>query len=315
MPPRSLAVGVAAAAVTILSWAAFIVIARAMAYRSLTPADIVACRVAGAALVLLPWGALLAARRRRDGGGTWMGVSPLPGRLTLTLGVPGGVAYALLVYSGFLHAPAAHGAVLVPGMLPFFTAAWSVALLHESLSRTRLAGLAMILAGAALVGGASLLAAFAGGSTWRGDLLFLGAAATWSLYTVLCRRHRVDAVDATVAVTVFAALAYLPAYAAAVASGAADSRLGAAPWGEIAFQAAFQGLGSVVVSGITFMAMVQVFGPLRSTMLTALVPPLAALGAVAALGEPLGWNLVAGLALVTAGIVVGVRGASAPRAG
>jgi drug/metabolite transporter (DMT)-like permease len=308
MPARSLAVGVIAAAITILIWAAFIVIARAMAYRSLAPTDIVACRVAGAALVLLPWGVWLAARRRRDGARTWMGLSPLPGRLTVTLGLPGGIAYALLVYAGFVYAPAAHGAVLVPGMLPFFTAVWSVALLHESLSRPRLAGLAMILGGAVMVGGASLLAAVHGGHTWRGDLLFLAAAATWSLYTVLCRRHRVDAVDATAAVTVFAAVVYLPAFAAAAATGALHSRLATAPWSEIAFQVAFQGLGSVVVAGITFMAMVQVFGPLRSVMLTALVPPLAALGAVVMLGEPLGWNLSAGLALVTLGIVVGVRG-------
>lgn len=308
MPPPSRAVGAVAAVVTILIWAAFIVIARAMALRTLTPADIVACRVIGAALVLLPCGAWLVARRRSEGVRPWLGVSPLPMRLAVLLGLPGGVGYAVLAYSGFVHAPAAHGAVLIPGMLPFFTATWSVLLLHEALSRARLTGLAMILAGAALVGGASLFAALAGGHTWRGDLLFLGAAATWSLYTVLCRRHRVDALEATIAVTVFAALVYLPTWAVAVAAGLVDSRLHAAPWGEIVFQALFQGVGSVVISGTTFMLMVQAYGALRSTMMTALVPPLAALGAVLFLAEPLSWNLMAGLALVSAGIVVGVRG-------
>jgi drug/metabolite transporter (DMT)-like permease len=42
-------------------------------------------------------------------------------------------------------------------------------------------------------------------------------------------------------------------------------------------------------------------------MITALVPGLSALGAVWLLGEPLHWNLVAGLLLVTAGILFGVR--------
>ena len=42
----------------------------------------------------------------------------------------------------------------------------------------------------------------------------------------------------------------------------------------------------------------------------ALVPGLSALAAVALLGEPLGWNLVAGLVLVTAGILFGVRSAA-----
>ncbi|MEI7447856.1 MAG: EamA/RhaT family transporter, partial [Burkholderiales bacterium] len=93
------------------------------------------------------------------------------------------------------------------------------------------------------------------------------------------------------------------------ATGAIESRLATAPIGEMLFQAAWQGVGSVVVSGITFATMVRAFGPVRSTMLTALVPGLSALVAVAALGEPLGVNLVAGLALVTAGILVGVRAA------
>ena len=44
-----------------------------------------------------------------------------------------------------------------------------------------------------------------------------------------------------------------------------------------------------------------------STMITAVVPGLSALGAVLLLGEPLYWNLLLGLALVTVGIVFGVK--------
>lgn len=47
-------------------------------------------------------------------------------------------------------------------------------------------------------------------------------------------------------------------------------------------------------------------------MITALVPGLSALGAVVFLGEPLHWNLIAGLALVTGGILFGVRAAARP---
>jgi drug/metabolite transporter (DMT)-like permease len=42
-------------------------------------------------------------------------------------------------------------------------------------------------------------------------------------------------------------------------------------------------------------------------MMTAVVPGLSALAAVVVLGEPLHWNLIAGLVLVTIGIVFGVR--------
>ena len=68
-------------------------------------------------------------------------------------------------------------------------------------------------------------------------------------------------------------------------------------------------MGSVVISGITFTKMIQYFGPVRSTMFTAIVPGSSALGAVYFLGEPLSWNLWVGLALVTCGILFGVRSA------
>ena len=63
----------------------------------------------------------------------------------------------------------------------------------------------------------------------------------------------------------------------------------------------------MVISGITFNLMIRHYGPVRSTMITALVPGLSALGAVALLNEPLTLNLIAGLALVTGGIMLGVR--------
>ena len=73
-------------------------------------------------------------------------------------------------------------------------------------------------------------------------------------------------------------------------------------------------LMSVVVAGVTFTRMVQYFGPVRTTMITALVPGLSAFGAVFLLGEPLYWNLAAGLALVTLGILFGVRAVPATAA-
>jgi drug/metabolite transporter (DMT)-like permease len=315
MPMHPRAVGIAAAVATIAIWTAFIVVARAMALRSLTPWDILLCRILGAALVLVPWGWWIVRRRRAAGGtaASWLGVSPLGARVTLVCGLFGGIGYGVFAYAGFVHAPAAHGSVLLPGMLPLWTAVLSVVLLHERLVPGRVLALAMILGGGALVGGASLLRAFDGGDVWKGDLLFL-AAFCWSTYTVLMRRERLDPVEATIAITVFALIAYVPTYAALALAGIVESRLASAPIAEILFQAVWQGVGSVVISGITFATMVRTFGPVRTTMLTALVPGLSALTAVAVLGEPLGPTLLAGLALVTAGILVGVRASRVPAA-
>jgi drug/metabolite transporter (DMT)-like permease len=85
------------------------------------------------------------------------------------------------------------------------------------------------------------------------------------------------------------------------------SNLGTAPWQELVFQSLYQGIGSVVISGISFNMMVRHYGPVRSTMMTAVVPVLSAISAVVLLNEPMHWNLMAGLALVTCGILFGVR--------
>ena len=151
------------------------------------------------------------------------------------------------------------------------------------------------------------LTAGMGGDVWIGDLLFIAAAFCWSAYSVIVRRYGLDAVRATMAITAFALVSFVPAYALLVNLYVLPSQMAQADWSEIVFQAGFQGVGSVVISGITFTQMIRTFGPIKSTMITALVPGLSALGAVVFLGEPLSWNLWAGLALVTGGILFGVR--------
>lgn len=258
----------------------------------------------------MPWGAWLVmqqARRSDPSAGSLFGLSPASLRITATAGAFGGLAYALLAYTGFFYAPATHAAVLMPGSLPLWTAVLAAIVLHDRITTARALGLALIVVGDLLVGGASLLHALEGGQIWKGDLLFMSAAFCWACYSVVVRRHGLDAVRATIAITVFAFVTYVPVYALLAAAGVVASRLDSAPVGEIVFQMLFQGVGSVVISGITFTRMIQYFGPVRSTMITAVVPGLSALAAVVFLGEPLHWNLIAGLLLVTAGILFGVQ--------
>ena len=312
LSPR--AVGISAAAITIFIWTFFIVIARATTDpargATMLPLDIVMARIIGAALVLLPWGWWLVRRDRQQGNqqvSSLFGFSPLPLKITVLIGLFGGVLYGMLAYSGFVYAPAAHASVLMPGSLPLWTSLLAVVILREHLTRNRIISLLLIVAGDLLVGGSSLLKAFEGGEVWKGDVLFMVAAFGWSAYTVMARKFALDAVRATIAVTVFAAMTYIPVYGVLMATQSIPSKFLSAPVGDILFQMIFQGVGSVVISGITFTKMIQYFGPVRSTMFTAIVPGSSALGAVLLLGEPLSVNLWAGLALVTVGILFGVR--------
>lgn len=311
LSPRT--IGTSAAVITVLIWTSFILVARASADPArgglLTPLDMAYCRIVGAALILLPWGAYLVRqdRARSLTGTSWLGLSPLSRRVTVSVGLFGGLLYAMLAYSGFAYAPALHASVLLPGSLPLWTALLAAWLLRDHITPARATGLALIVLGDLLVGGLSLLRAFEGGQVWLGDLLFMSAALCWATYSVLARHHGLDAVRATIAITTFAAVTYVPVYSALALTGVVQAQIFTAPLSEVLFQASFQGWGSVVISGITFTQMIRYFGPVRSTMITALVPGLSAIGAVLILGEPLHWNLVAGLLLVTAGILFGVR--------
>ena len=303
------AIGLIAALVTILIWTSFIVIARASASHNLLPLDIAFLRILGAGSVLLPWAWWIMRPQRHAGEnvGSLLGLSPLPIRITIIGGLFGSFIFSMLSYSAFFFAPAAHGSVLMPGSLPLWTTLMAWIMLSQSISKVRAIGLACIVLGDLLVGGSSLLKAFDGGEVWKGDLMFMCAACCWSFYTVLVRREGLDAVRATMAVTAFSCVSFLPLYALIAWLGLIPSHLGTAPWEELVFQALFQGIGSVVISGISFNMMVRHYGPVRSTMMTAVVPALSAISAVILLNEPMYWNLMAGLALVTCGILFGVR--------
>ncbi len=313
------AVGVLAAVVTVVIWTSFIVIARASADPArggvLNPFDIVYARIVGASLILAPWGWWLVRRDRatQAWAGSLLSLSPLPLRQTLAAGFFGGLLYAMLAYSGFVYAPAGHASVLMPGSLPLWTALLAMAFLGERITLARAIGLALIVVGDLLVGGTSLLHALDGSGVWRGDVLFILAAMVWSAYSVLVRKWALHAVRATIAITMLALLTYVPVYTALLLLQWVPGQVLVAPWPDVVFQMFFQGIGSVVVSGMTFTKMIQHFGPVRSTMITALVPGLSAISAVMFLGEPLGWNVLAGLTLVTLGIVFGVwRAAKVP---
>jgi drug/metabolite transporter (DMT)-like permease len=324
---KSRIVGIAAAAITIFIWTAFVVIGRASAKMTLAPLDMVFCRLIGAALVALPWGIFLVHRmkkqelscapplsfpRMRESTVPYslFGLSPLPLRQTLILGFFGGLIFSPFAYAAFTFAPAAHGAVLMPGTLPLSTALFAMLILNERFTRQRALGLGLIACGGILVGGASLLKAFDGGSVWKGDVLFVCASSTWAMYSVLARKYKVDPVQATIAFTVFAVLCFVPLYGALAYAQALPfglvSHLADAPRSEIAMQMLMQGVGSGIVGNIGFTMMLKTFGPVKTTMMTALVPSLAALSAVFFLGEPLYWNLIAGLVLALSGVALGV---------
>lgn len=225
----------------------------------------------------------------------------LPWRRSLVTALVAGLGFPLPSYVGFTYAPAAHGAVILSGTLPFLVAIGSRLVFHERWSRARVISLGVLLCGILLLG----IEAYVQGArpgAWRGDLLFLVAATAWAAYTILARLWGATPMQAIVAVGLWSSVLYLPLWWLAL-----PSHLSTAPMGEIVYQAVFQGVFAVIVSLFLFTRALATIGTARLTTITALVPGLAGVLAVPLLGESIGGLGLAGLALVCLAVALGVR--------
>jgi drug/metabolite transporter (DMT)-like permease len=283
--PRPLDWALAGLLLTI--WVSFHLISRATSRETLTAWDLAALRFAGAFLSVLP---ILA----------WRGLPAWPWRRVVVVLALAGFGFPLTVYAGYQFAPAAHGAVITAAGLAVVTA-----LLAAALGLTRI-GLRQGAALALVAVGGLLLAAAGGGAAgpdaWRGDLLFLAANCCWACFTLLVQRWGLRPLEVTLVIGLLAAPLYVPLWWLALPSGLAQ-----AGTGTILFQMLFHGTGATVVAMLLYTRTVHGLGPTRTTMMGAVVPGLAALGAWALLGEPLaalGWVAVA---LACGGVALSVR--------
>ncbi|WP_425401282.1 DMT family transporter [Algiphilus sp.] len=270
-------------------WTGFILVTRYSERGTLLPTDLAALRFFAAGLVMLPW--LWAYRRR---------MPSLPRMVVLAL--CGGLGYAGFAYHGFAFAPAAHAAVLLPGMMPFLVALVAMALLGERPSRQRTIGLGIIGAGMLCVAVEGIAPGLGLGQTWRGDALFVAASLSWSIFTVLLRRWQVQPWDAVAITASVSAVLYLPLYLTVL-----PRQLLEAPLSEIALQGVYQGFLAVIVAMVLFARAVAGIGPTRMGVLMALVPVAASLLAVPVLGEPLTWLAASGVVLASSGAILAAR--------
>jgi drug/metabolite transporter (DMT)-like permease len=219
---------------------------------------------------------------------------------SFVMGVLAGLAFPLPSYVGFTFAPAAHGAVVLSGTLPFLVGVGTWAVYGERWTRARSLSLVLLLGGMLLLGYEAYVQGARPGA-WRGDLLFLVSSIAWAAYTILARRWRASPGQAVIAVGLWCPALYLPIWAMFL-----PSTIARAPIGEIVFQAVFQGLVATVVSLVFFTRALAVLGPARLTTITALVPGVAGLLAIPLLGEHMEAAGLTGLGLVCAAVAVGV---------
>ncbi|MEJ2728701.1 MAG: DMT family transporter [Deltaproteobacteria bacterium] len=279
-------IGGIAAVCVVLFWSGWIVISRFGVTNHLTVYDLTALRHGIGALVALPY--IIWSR-------AWRGLTPLR---TLVLALTAGAPYALLSYSGFVYAPAAHGGVFLNGCLPLFTAIFTWIWIGQRSRLSQIVGLGIILAGVIMVGYGGFVSSD-GGMTWLGDFLFLAAIALFALFMVANRVWSVDPGQVIFSTTIVSAVVYIPIWLFWL-----NSNLVAAPASEILLQGAYQGLVPSVVGISCLNIAVRRIGPRATSVFISAVPVVAALTAIPILNELPGPPAWIGMITVTLGILL-----------
>ena len=188
-------------------------------------------------------------------------------------------------------------ASIVNSAMPFWTAAFAVILAKaDPLGRSQVAGLVLGFLGVVALLGNDILDLET--SSIAGVGLMLAATALAGFSSVAIRRwmSHVHPLPLTVGQIGFGSVYLLPA---ALATGAySGASIGLKEAGA-AFALGGVGSGFVVVM---FMWLIASAEPVRATVVTYLIPPIGVFLGWAVLDERVGWNLVAGLGLVAAGV-------------
>jgi len=271
--------------------AAFIVMAGQFAVAKhglsagLTAYDIVALRFLGAAIAAA---AILVRRGVRDLGGVGYGRGAF---LALIAGSP----YALLMYIALRFAPAAHGAMLIPGVGMVVATVIGAAWVGEHHGRGRYVGVVIVLVGLSVLGAG---AAYSSPLTGVGDLLMVVVGIEWGLFTLVVRRWQLDALDTVAAVSLLS-LVYLPVYLLVH-----HRSMFAVPLAELLLQAGYQGVLLTVLAFAAYAFAIRRLGAGTAAIATAAIPVLGTVLAIVLVRESPSLTTWIGLAAVCLGIAV-----------
>ncbi|UBV45294.1 DMT family transporter (plasmid) [Deinococcus taeanensis] len=272
--------------VTVLIWAGFALTIRAIGASPLTSADVALIRFLVPGVLLLP---VLRSR--------WAALKSAPRQAAALIVLGAGLPFFLLTAAGGTLTSAAHVSALVAGTTPLAVALVGFVLFRQKVAGHQWPGLAVIVAGVALlVAGLHLH----GGAVLSGTLILLTSSLLWGGYTLGLRRAQLDPLTTAALVTYPALVCLVPL----MASGALPSHLQQVSLGAVLPFVLVQGLGVGVVAALTYPYAIQSLGALRCAAFGALAPVLATVLAVPLLGEFPSARSAVGVLVVTAGVVL-----------
>ncbi len=282
-PRRRMAIGMAAAIVTVLIWSLWIVTTRQAATVHLPVAWLGILRFVVPAVALAPF--------------WWrIGLLPrgVPAHLVAMMVAGAGAPFFVLVAAGMHFASAAESGVLLGGTMPLFAALISAAIDRERFGSSRLVGFALVVIAMAAIGGVAVVH-----GQGAGRLLVVVGAALWAVYTHAYHRSGLAPLPAAGIIAAWSSILLVPF---AVAEGTA-SLFAVAP-AVLAGELLSQGVLSGIVALACYGTAVRVLGSSRAALLAALPPAVAALIAIPMLGEVPTSLALGGVVLVAAGVAL-----------
>ena len=223
---------------------------------------------------------------------------------TLALGATGVFAYNLLFLGALTRMPASRTSLIV-ALNPVVTIALSAWLFEERMTRLRLFGILLALAGVwTVVTRGDPLGSLAG-AVGPGEVMMFGAVCSWAAYTLIGR-------GVLRGLTPLAASTYASLFGTAMLAAVAMPdllRLDAAVLSPAAIASVlYLGLLGTGVAFVWYYRAVQRLGPSRTVIFNNLVPIFGAGFGVTLLGEPLLPSMVVGGALAVTGVMLMSRG-------
>jgi drug/metabolite transporter (DMT)-like permease len=279
---RSAILGVLCGAGSALFWALGFVAARHGVLAGMSPLVLSLHRFVWSGLALLP---LVAANGFGDLGG-------LGWRRGIALTAFGGLPLALWSYVGYVYVPLGHGSIIQPSCAAVGGLILARLVIKEPLPSRRIAGVAIIIAGLAVIGTEALRTM--GRQGLLGDLLFVAAGSSFAIFGMLLRLWHIAPMRAA-AVTSVLSLAGLP-----ILFFTYDNFLAAGFW-ENLLQALVQGVFAGPAGIYLFTRAVILLGAGRAALYPSLVPVFSLLIGFLTLGEVPSIPQLAGLAIVVIG--------------
>ena len=297
---RDAVLGVGAGVAVMLLFSGMLVVSRFGATSSLTVYDMAGLRFGVAGLCTLP----IILRMRWPRLELWK---------VLVIAGTSGAPFALFLFGGMSYAPVAHGGIVTNGAMPVIAAGIGWVAFGNRLGGWRVIGIILIVGGVLGTGWDALANGMPG--QWRGHLLFLGAAACNATFLTTVRGWGITALQSLVIVNGVNLALYVPLWLLVL-----PSNLSATPWPEIALQGVYQGIVAAFVASILIAHAARMLGGMRQAAIMSGAPAVAVLIAIPTLGEIPSAISIAGVIVVTAGILVALgpgllSGSASPRGG